>query len=102
MLQDLTNGTIDGILLDALSADNLDEDILPLSLFRVAKTFDLEMNYGIALSRDASKLEKLFREYIKKHPVKVVSNPQTTKGKMSKIGEIVAKVNTSDTEKRAL
>lgn len=92
MLEDLTNGTIDGILLDALTADNLDEDILPPSKFQVAKTFDLEMSYGIGLSRDALKLEKLFREYIKRFPVKVVSHQQTTKKNTTKIGKIVAKV----------
>lgn len=93
MLQDLNDGTIDGILLDALTSDNLNESVLPPSLFQVAKTFDLEMNYGIGLSRDAIKLEQLFIEYLKKHPVKLVSNKETPKKNSSILGEMVNQVS---------
>ncbi|KAK3738517.1 hypothetical protein QZH41_012043, partial [Actinostola sp. cb2023] len=69
MLRDLKDGNIDGILIDALSSHNLNESILPPSLFKVVKTFDLVLNYGIGLSGDAVKFEQIFNKYIKENPV---------------------------------
>jgi hypothetical protein len=69
MLSDLKEGHIDGILLDALSSNNLNKTALPETSFGIAKTFDLSFSYGIGISGDAMKLEHLFNKYIKHNPV---------------------------------
>lgn len=86
MLKDLNNGTIDGILLDAITSNSLNDTTMPPSSFHIAKTFDLEVNYGIGLSRDAVSLEQLFKEYINEHPEQLdVNEKYQRKGNTSKI-----------------
>lgn len=69
MLIDLQQDYIDGILLDVLSANNLNSSVLHEATYGVTKAFDISFSYGIGLSGDAVKLETLFNEYINKNPV---------------------------------
>ncbi|XP_048588761.1 uncharacterized protein LOC5503828 isoform X2 [Nematostella vectensis] len=73
LVENLTEGDLDGVLIDALGATRTDSP-LPLTGYKQVKTYDLTYHYGVYLAGDAAKLEQLMIEYLVENPF-VVEEP---------------------------
>ncbi|EDO32659.1 predicted protein [Nematostella vectensis] len=73
LVKNLTEGDLDGVLIDALGATRTDLP-LPLTGYKQVKTYDLTYHYGVYLAGDAAKLEHLMIEYLVENPF-VVEEP---------------------------